>query len=65
MQKEASQSASFGDDDEHVDVTDEAALNGFDLVIRYAEENHWPLTTQFSLRQMRTNVMDTIVNKQD
>lgn len=64
-QEEASQSVSFGNDDNNVNVSDEAALDGFDLVIRYAEENNWPLTTQFSLRQMRGNVMETVINKQN
>lgn len=63
-QEEAPQSASFGDDDNYVNVSDETALNGFDLVIRYAEENNWPLTTQLSLRQMRINIMDTVIEKQ-
>ncbi|XP_062542273.1 jerky protein homolog-like [Armigeres subalbatus] len=63
-QEEASHSASFGDDDKYMNVSDEAALNGFDLVIRYAEENNWPLTTQFSLRHMRSNVMDIVIQKE-
>lgn len=45
---QASHSASFGDDDNCVNVSDETALNRFDLVIRYVEENNWSLTTTYT-----------------
>ena len=37
-----------------------SAINGLNFVLRYAEEQGWPLNTQFSLRQMRIYIIEKI-----
>ncbi|XP_062711210.1 jerky protein homolog-like [Aedes albopictus] len=46
------------DDDDTPVVTDEAAINGLNLVFKYAEENGWSINTQFRLHQMRLDIFE-------
>lgn len=39
-------------------VSDDTALNGVDILIRYAEENGFPLNTQFTLRKVRQSILE-------
>lgn len=56
-------STSVDPEDENVNVSDEAALNGADVLLRYAEEQGWSLNTQFSLRKMREDILNNIVTR--
>ena len=51
-----------GIEDAFPPVSDESALNAIVVMIKYAEENGWPLNSQFSLRSMRSNIFSKIVD---
>lgn len=56
-------SASLDPEDENLNVSDESALNGADILVRYAEEQGWPLNVQFSLRKMRQDILNKNVDR--
>lgn len=50
-------------DDDYQPVQDEYALNAIDVMVKYAEDNSWPLNSQFSLREMRTKIFEKIADR--
>lgn len=56
-------SGPVGDEDGFLPVSEESALNAIDIMIRYAEENGWPLNSQFSMREMRSSIFEKIVDR--
>ncbi|XP_058827103.1 tigger transposable element-derived protein 2-like [Topomyia yanbarensis] len=60
IEEEGNFSVDVADENESVPVSHEAAINGLNLILRYAEENGWPLSSQFSLRQMRLGIFKTV-----
>ncbi|XP_062542013.1 jerky protein homolog-like [Armigeres subalbatus] len=48
--------------DESALISHQTAINGVDVVLRYAEENGWSLETQFRLRQMRIDIFEKVAS---
>lgn len=54
-------SVSLDPEDDNINVSDESALSAASVMVRYAEEHGWSLNTQFSLRKMRNDILNNLV----